>query len=123
MVTGKPHDPVPALSPSASPPSSSSQPVAFSPPSKRDLASWWRQFKRNTRKEDSKGIFSSPPPLSASLVPVSVPVPGRMALVSRRRVQTVGLVQCDCRSLESVRRRADRQAGSRIYSDGLGAAS
>ncbi|KAB8263165.1 hypothetical protein BDV32DRAFT_136221 [Aspergillus pseudonomiae] len=29
--------------------------IAASPPSKRDLASWWRQFKRNTRKEEPKG--------------------------------------------------------------------
>ncbi|KAE8347720.1 hypothetical protein BDV24DRAFT_146521 [Aspergillus arachidicola] len=29
--------------------------IAASPPSKRDLTSWWRQFKRNTRKEEPKG--------------------------------------------------------------------
>ena len=61
MVTGKPHDPPPLQSfpPSASSPS---QPVvAFSPPSKRDLASWWRQFKRNTRREEPKGRWFSYP--------------------------------------------------------------
>lgn len=69
MVTGKPHDPVQAFPPAASPPS---QPVAFSPPSKRDLASWWRQFKRNTRKDEPKGTFPGPAFLSASAsVPVS----------------------------------------------------
>ncbi|KAI9369870.1 hypothetical protein BJX61DRAFT_123703 [Aspergillus egyptiacus] len=33
-----------------------------SPPSRRDLATWWRQFKRNTRKEEPKeqGIFGVP---------------------------------------------------------------
>jgi len=26
-------------------------------PSKRDLSSWWKQFKRNNKKEDEKGIY------------------------------------------------------------------
>lgn len=56
MVTGNPHpppDPIHAFPPTAAP----SHPVAFSPPSKRDLASWWRQFKRNTRKDEAKGTW------------------------------------------------------------------
>lgn len=37
-------------------PATSPDPIASnSPPSKRDLASWWRQFKRNSRKEELKG--------------------------------------------------------------------
>ena len=28
---------------------------AASPPSKRDLASWWKTFKKNTRREEDKG--------------------------------------------------------------------
>ena len=52
MVTGKP-EPFQAFAPAPS------QPVAFSPPSKRDLTSWWRQFKKNTRREEVKGAFTS----------------------------------------------------------------
>lgn len=53
MVTvGKSHgDPVHPLP--------TSDPVGpSSPPSKRDLASWWKQFKRSTRKDELKGRFS-----------------------------------------------------------------
>ena len=28
---------------------------AASPPSKRDLASWWKTFKKNARREEEKG--------------------------------------------------------------------
>ncbi|KAJ5601184.1 hypothetical protein N7510_010718 [Penicillium lagena] len=52
MVTGKSQpaaEPIPPLPTSPDPVDSSS------PPSKRDLASWWRQFKRNTRKDELKG--------------------------------------------------------------------
>ncbi|KAJ5803650.1 uncharacterized protein N7503_006100 [Penicillium pulvis] len=61
MVTGKSQPGVePVQLPATSP-----EPVgATSPPSKRDLASWWRQFKRNTRKDELKepprGIFGVP---------------------------------------------------------------
>ncbi|KAE8356093.1 hypothetical protein BDV28DRAFT_127652 [Aspergillus coremiiformis] len=53
MVTGKSQ----GAEPFHSLPPTTTQPkfVAASPPSKRDLASWWRQFKRNTRKEEPKG--------------------------------------------------------------------
>ena len=53
MVTvGKSHgDPVHPLP-------TSSDPVTSSPPSRRDLASWWKQFKRSTRKDELKGAFS-----------------------------------------------------------------
>ena len=51
MVTGKSQ---PGLEPVHFP--ASPEPVpSNSPPSRRDLASWWRQFKRNTRKDDLKG--------------------------------------------------------------------
>ncbi|KAJ5807922.1 hypothetical protein N7474_009191 [Penicillium riverlandense] len=52
MVTGKSQpatEPIPPLPTSPDPVDSNS------PPSKRDLASWWRQFKRNTRKDELKG--------------------------------------------------------------------
>ncbi|KAJ5106245.1 hypothetical protein N7456_002920 [Penicillium angulare] len=63
MVTGKSQPGVePVQLPATSP-----EPVgAGSPPSKRDLASWWRQFKRNTRKEDIKA--TSPSDLSHPVV-------------------------------------------------------
>lgn len=51
MVTGKSQ---PGIEPVHFP--ASPEPVASnSPPSRRDLASWWRQFKRNSRKDDLKG--------------------------------------------------------------------
>ncbi|KAI9669971.1 MAG: hypothetical protein M1831_007007 [Alyxoria varia] len=37
-------------------------PTQDAPPSKRDLASWWRNFKKNTRKEEEK---VAPPPLKS----------------------------------------------------------
>ncbi|KAF7714646.1 Uncharacterized protein PECH_007194 [Penicillium ucsense] len=47
-----------------------------SPPSKRDLASWWRQFKRNTRKDDVKeqprGIFGVPLNVSIKYANVAI---------------------------------------------------
>lgn len=53
MVTGKGAEPFHQL-----PPTTSQHGFgAASPPSKRDLASWWRQFKRNTRKEEPKGTY------------------------------------------------------------------
>lgn len=57
MVTNKSPpgvDPLHSLPPTAAAP----QALATSPPSKRDLTSWWRQFKRNTRKEEPKGMWS-----------------------------------------------------------------
>lgn len=30
-------------------------PNAASPPSKRDLTSWWKQFKKNSKKDEEKG--------------------------------------------------------------------
>ncbi|KAJ5115486.1 hypothetical protein NUU61_001245 [Penicillium alfredii] len=74
MVTGKsqpgaePIQPFPATSPE---PAGSS-----SPPSRRDLASWWRQFKRNTRKDELKdtprGIFSVPLNVSIKYANVAI---------------------------------------------------
>ncbi|KAJ5763438.1 hypothetical protein N7533_002119 [Penicillium manginii] len=59
MVTGKSQ---PGIEPVQLPPTSPNPVASNSPPSRRDLASWWRQFKRNTRKEELKatdveGIF------------------------------------------------------------------
>lgn len=56
MVTGKSQpgaDPLQPLPPSAA----HTDPIPTSPPSKRDLTSWWRQFKRGTRKDESKGML------------------------------------------------------------------
>lgn len=38
---------------------------APTPPLKRDLIGWWKQFKRNGRKEDEKGMLNSPTPLGS----------------------------------------------------------
>ncbi|KAJ5278705.1 hypothetical protein N7478_004077 [Penicillium angulare] len=56
MVTGKSQ---PGVEPVQLPATSPDPAGADSPPSKRDLASWWRQFKRNTRKEDIKATSPS----------------------------------------------------------------
>lgn len=74
MVTGKSHpagpEPFQSLHP-AEPPV-----VPSSPPSKRDLASWWRQFKRNTRKDEPKekpqGIFGVPLTVSIKYANVAI---------------------------------------------------
>ncbi|KAJ5143450.1 Rho GTPase activation protein [Penicillium bovifimosum] len=75
MVTvGKSHpgaDPVQPLSTSPDPVG------ANSPPSKRDLASWWKQFKRSTRKDDLKeetprGIFGVPLNVSIKYANVAI---------------------------------------------------
>ncbi|KAL4894447.1 hypothetical protein BDV59DRAFT_11485 [Aspergillus ambiguus] len=74
MVTGKsqPAGPEPFHSlPPAQPAA-----VPSSPPSKRDLASWWRQFKRNTRKDEPKdkpqGIFGVPLTVSIKYANVAI---------------------------------------------------
>lgn len=53
MVTGKSQA---GIEPVQLPPTSPDPVASNSPPSRRDLASWWRQFKRNTRKEELKGM-------------------------------------------------------------------
>ncbi|KAE8379777.1 hypothetical protein BDV26DRAFT_258564 [Aspergillus bertholletiae] len=59
-------------------PATTTQPrfIATSPPSKRDLTSWWRQFKRNTRKEEPKekpqGIFGVPLNVSIKYANVAI---------------------------------------------------
>ncbi|RAK95725.1 putative Rho GTPase activator (Sac7) [Aspergillus ibericus CBS 121593] len=75
MVTGKSHpgvDSLHRLPPTAAHPEA----IATSPPSKRDLASWWRQFKRNTRKEEPKekpqGIFGIPLNVSIKYANVAI---------------------------------------------------
>jgi hypothetical protein len=36
------------------------EPAPPAAPTKRDLASWWKNFKRNTKKEDeNKGVYNS----------------------------------------------------------------
>ncbi|KAJ5824696.1 Rho GTPase activation protein [Penicillium robsamsonii] len=75
MVTvGKSHpgaDPVHPL------PTSPDPVGANSPPSKRDLASWWKQFKRSTRKDELKvetprGIFGVPLNVSIKYANVAI---------------------------------------------------
>ncbi|PYH89505.1 Rho GTPase activator [Aspergillus ellipticus CBS 707.79] len=75
MVTGKSQpgvDPLHRFPPTAAP----HEAIATSPPSKRDLASWWRQFKRNTRKEEPKdkpqGIFGIPLNVSIKYANVAI---------------------------------------------------
>ncbi|KAJ6119182.1 hypothetical protein N7523_003462 [Penicillium sp. IBT 18751x] len=73
MVTGKSQ---PGIEPVHFP--ASPEPVpSNSPPSRRDLASWWRQFKRNTRKDDLKaeaprGIFGVPLNVSIKYANVAI---------------------------------------------------
>ncbi|OGE55298.1 hypothetical protein PENARI_c004G12548 [Penicillium arizonense] len=54
----------------------SPEPGSNSPPSKRDLASWWKQFKRSTRKDDLKepprGIFGIPLNVSIKYANVAI---------------------------------------------------
>ncbi|PYI31444.1 RhoGAP-domain-containing protein [Aspergillus indologenus CBS 114.80] len=75
MVTGKSHAGVEPLHP-LPPPTAQPDVIATSPPSKRDLASWWRQFKRNTRKEEPKekpqGIFGVPLNVSIKYANVAI---------------------------------------------------
>ncbi|KAK1145660.1 GTPase activating protein (GAP) for Rho1p [Aspergillus melleus] len=71
MVTGKGAEPFHHLPPTTSQHGF----AATSPPSKRDLASWWRQFKRNTRKEEPKepqGIFGIPLNVSIKYANVAI---------------------------------------------------
>ncbi|GFF29964.1 GTPase-activating protein SAC7 [Aspergillus lentulus] len=74
MVTGKSQPGIEPIHPL--PPSANHDGIATSPPSKRDLASWWRQFKRNTRKEDVKekpqGIFGVPLNVSIKYANVAI---------------------------------------------------
>ncbi|KAG2026657.1 hypothetical protein GB937_001442 [Aspergillus fischeri] len=74
MVTGKSQPGTEPIHPL--PPSANHDGIATSPPSKRDLASWWRQFKRNTRKEDVKekpqGIFGVPLNVSIKYANVAI---------------------------------------------------
>ncbi|RDW74429.1 putative Rho GTPase activator (Sac7) [Aspergillus mulundensis] len=73
MVTGKPAEPFQSLPPTASQREAS----PASPPSRRDLTTWWRQFKRNTRKEEPKekvqqGIFGVPLKVSIKYANVAI---------------------------------------------------
>ncbi|KAJ5573367.1 uncharacterized protein N7459_007794 [Penicillium hispanicum] len=73
MVTGKSQ---PAIDPVQLPVTSPEPVASHSPPSKRDLVSWWRQFKRNTRKDDLKdsprGIFGIPLNVSIKYANVAI---------------------------------------------------
>ncbi|KAJ5224194.1 uncharacterized protein N7469_007697 [Penicillium citrinum] len=73
MVTGKSQ---PGIDPVQLPPTSPDPVPSNSPPSKRDLASWWRQFKRNTRREELKepprGIFGVPLNVSIKYANVAI---------------------------------------------------
>ncbi|KAL4884235.1 hypothetical protein BJY04DRAFT_215662 [Aspergillus karnatakaensis] len=73
MVTGKSHPGAEQFQ--SLPPAP--QPTPASPPSKRDLTTWWRQFKRNTRKEEPKekthqGIFGIPLKVSIKYANVAI---------------------------------------------------
>ncbi|KKK25183.1 hypothetical protein P175DRAFT_0502072 [Aspergillus ochraceoroseus IBT 24754] len=75
MVTGKSHAGAEAfqqLPPTAPQP----EPITTSPPSRRDLTTWWRQFKRNTRKDEPKektqGIFGVPLKVSIKYANVAI---------------------------------------------------
>ncbi|EFR01945.1 rho-GTPase-activating protein 5 [Nannizzia gypsea CBS 118893] len=54
--------------------------TAHSPPSKRDLASWWRQFKRSTKKDTAPqappGIFGIPLNVSIKYANVAISLTG-----------------------------------------------
>ncbi|KAF3393946.1 Rho-GTPase-activating protein 5 [Penicillium rolfsii] len=77
MVTGKSH---PGGEPVQLPATSPDPTGSNSPPSKRDLASWWRQFKRNTRKDEVKeptrGIFGVPLNVSIKYANVAISLTG-----------------------------------------------
>ncbi|KAL3460817.1 hypothetical protein BJX64DRAFT_289949 [Aspergillus heterothallicus] len=75
MVTGKSHgaEPFQSLPPTVPQPEA----TPASPPSRRDLTTWWRQFKRNTRKEEPKentrqGIFGVPLKVSIKYANVAI---------------------------------------------------
>ena len=53
---------------------------AASPPSKRDLASWWKTFKKNARREEEKGE------LTICYINCSVP-PGSRTRKQLERIQ------------------------------------
>ncbi|OOQ85931.1 putative Rho GTPase activator (Sac7) [Penicillium brasilianum] len=77
MVTGKSQ---PGVEPVQLPATSPDPTGSNSPPSKRDLASWWRQFKRNTRKDEVKepprGIFGVPLNVSIKYANVAISLTG-----------------------------------------------
>ncbi|KAJ5156933.1 uncharacterized protein N7482_008033 [Penicillium canariense] len=77
MVTGKSQ---PGVEPVQLPATSLNPTGANSPPSKRDLASWWRQFKRNSRKDEVKepprGIFGVPLNVSIKYANVAISLTG-----------------------------------------------
>ncbi|KAL4806242.1 hypothetical protein BDV18DRAFT_160309 [Aspergillus unguis] len=73
MVTGKTGEAFQSLPPTA--PQRELSPA--SPPSRRDLTTWWRQFKRNSRKEEPKekvqqGIFGIPLKVSIKYANVAI---------------------------------------------------
>ncbi|KAL2817262.1 hypothetical protein BDW59DRAFT_133527 [Aspergillus cavernicola] len=76
MVTGKSHAGAEAFQ-SLPPTAPQPEVTPASPPSKRDLTTWWRQFKRNTRKEEPKekthqGIFGIPLKVSIKYANVAI---------------------------------------------------
>lgn len=65
MTAGNP--PIPPTQAAFLPPTPSGQQNAASPPSKRDLTSWWKNFKKNAKKEEEKGEWVvRAPPVTAS---------------------------------------------------------
>ena len=59
---------------------------ATSPPSKRDLASWWKTFKKNTRREEEKGQFTTSTLRTSSLPEAQVAEGRPKATILRARL-------------------------------------
>ncbi|KAL3476912.1 hypothetical protein BJX99DRAFT_227162 [Aspergillus californicus] len=77
MVTGKSHAAGAEAFKSLPPTAPQPEVTPTSPPSRRDLTTWWRQFKRNTRKEEPKektyqGIFGIPLKVSIKYANVAI---------------------------------------------------
>ncbi|KAL8933345.1 MAG: hypothetical protein Q9216_006411 [Gyalolechia sp. 2 TL-2023] len=59
MATGNP--PTPSVRPAFNPPVPVTPQNAATPPSRRDLTSWWKNFKKNAKREDEKPEAQEPP--------------------------------------------------------------
>lgn len=59
MATGNP--PTPSVRPAFNHPAPVTPENVATPPSKRDLTSWWKNFKKNARREEGKPEVPEPP--------------------------------------------------------------